>query len=514
MDLFSGIMLGLNTALSVTNLLYCFFGVLIGTLIGVIPGIGPLAAISMLFPITFHLEPTTALIMLGGIWYGASYGGSTTSILLNIPGTTSNAITCLDGYPMAQQGRGGVALLMTTVASFVGGGVGIVLIMVFSPTIAQYAMGFGAADYFAVILFGLISASAISNGSAIKGLAMVVLGVILGLVGADVSTGVHRYTFGVPDLIDGINLIALAMGTFGVAEVIASVGRVHAKSIDPESVKFRAMKPSRDDVRRSWLPMMRGASIGSFFGTLPGTGPAIAAFLAYAMEKRVAREPERFGRGAIEGIMGPEAANNAADMTSFIPTLSLGIPGSATMALMIGALMIHGIQPGPSMLTQQPHIFWGLIMSFWVGNILLLVLNIPLIGLWVRLLTVPYHLLFASVLVFICIGTFTINNSAFDIWLVVVFGLLGYLFRLLDFPAAPILLGFVLGPMLEEQFRRAMLITRGDPSAFLDRPISAVFIILSACLLLWSLWSSLKSRRGRLSRRDPLTVASRGEQKP
>ena len=498
MDLFSNVALGLSTALSLTNLLYCLFGVSMGTLIGVIPGIGPLAALSLLFPVTFHLEPTTALIMLGGIWYGTSYGGNTTSILLNIPGTTANAITCLDGYPMSKQGRGGVALLMTTVASFVGGAVGIVLIMLFSPAIAQYATGFGAADYFAVVLFGLVAASAISDGSAVKGLAMVALGVILGLVGADVSSGVHRYTFGTPHLIDGINLIALAMGLFGVAEVITSIGKVNAKDVDQESVKLRAMVPTRDDVRRSWFPMLRGSSVGSFFGTLPGTGPAIAAFLAYAVEKRVARKPERFGKGAIEGIMAPESANNAADMTSFIPTLSLGIPGSATMALMIGALMIHGIQPGPSMLTQHPHVFWGLIMSFWIGNILLVALNIPLIGVWVRLLTIPYPLLFPSVLMFVCIGTYSINKSAFDVWLVVMFGGLGYLLRILDFPAAPILLGFVLGPMLEEQFRRTMLIARGDPSVFLDRPISAVFITLSAALLVWSLWSSLRRRRSKL----------------
>ena len=495
MDIFSNIALGLGTALSLQNLFYCFVGVFLGTLVGVIPGIGHLAAMSMLFPITFYLDPTTALIMLAGIWYGSSYGGNTASILLNIPGSPANAVTCLDGYPMARQGRGGVALLMTTVASFVGGSIGIVLLMLFAPVIAKYALSFGSAEYFSLMVLGLVAASTISDGSAIKGLAMVVLGIMFGTVGADIYTGTPRFSFGVLELTDKINLVALAMGIFGVAEIIASVRKVNVGDIDPESVKLKAMKPTRDDVRRSWFPMLRGSSIGSFFGTLPGTGPSVASFMAYALEKRVAKEPKRFGKGAIEGIMAPESANNSADQTSFIPTLSLGIPGSPTMALMLGALMIHGIAPGPSLLTEQPSLFWGLVMSFWIGNVMLVVLNVPLIGVWVRLLMVPYHLLFPAILMFICIGTYTVNASPFDIWLVVFFGFLGYLMRIFDWPAAPLLLGFVLGPLMEEHFRRAMLLSRGDFMTFVDRPISATVMAITAALLVWGLWSTMKHRR-------------------
>ena len=494
MNIFDNIALGLETALTLTNLFYCFVGVFLGTLLGVIPGIGVLAAISMLFPITFHLEPTAALIMLAGIWYGTSYGGNTASILLNVPGTPANAITCLDGYPMTQQGRGGIALLMTTVASFVGGSIGILLLMMFAPVIAQYALSFGSAEYFSLMVLGLIAASTVSNGSALKGLIMVAVGILAGTVGTDIYTGTPRFTFGVIELSDGINLIALAMGIFGVAEVISSIGKVNMKGFDSKSISFAAMKPTGEDVRRSWFPMLRGSSIGAFFGTLPGTGPSLAAFMAYAIEKRVARQPERFGKGAIEGIMAPESANNSADQTSFIPTLALGIPGSPTMALMLGALMIHGIAPGPGLMSEQPSLFWGLIMSFWIGNVLLVILNVPLIGVWVRLLTVPYHLLFPAVLMFIAIGTYSVNNSAFDVLLVAAFGGLGYLMRLLAFPAAPLLLGFVLGPMMEEHFRRAMLLSRGDFLTFVDRPISASVLALAALLICWSLWSAWRAR--------------------
>jgi TctA family transporter len=485
MSYLDNLILGLETALSFSNLLWCFVGVFLGTLLGVIPGIGVLAAISMLFPLTFQLDATAALIMLAGIWYGTTYGGSTAAILLNVPGAPANAITALDGYPMSRQGRGGVALLMTTIASFFGGSFGILLLMGFAGTISSFALKFSSAEYFALMLLGLVAASNISNGSMLKGLIMVSLGVLFGIVGSDIYTGMRRFTFGIIDLADGIALIALAMGLFGVAEVIASVGKIDAKGVDPKSVSFAAMKPTRDEVRRSWLPMLRGSAIGSFFGTLPGTGPSIAAFMAYAIERRVSREPKRFGNGAIEGIMAPESANNAADQTAFIPTLALGIPGSATMALMLGALMIHGIAPGPQLMTEQPSLFWGLVMSFWIGNILLLVLNIPLIGLWVRLLTVPYQWLFPAVLMFVCIGTYSVNNSSFDVLLVALFGGLGYGLRVLGFPAAPMLLGFVLGPMMEEHFRRAMLLGRGDPMTFLDRPISATVLAITLFVLLW-----------------------------
>ena len=495
MDIFTNMAIGFSTALTFTNLFYCFIGVFLGMLVGVIPGIGVLSAISMLFPLTFYLEPTTALIMLAGIWYGTGYGGRTASILLNIPGTIANAVTCLDGYPMTRQGRGGVALFMTTVASFVGGSIGIIILMLFAPVIASYALSFGSAEYFALMVLGLVAATTISEGSAVKALAMVILGIMFGCVGADIYTGTPRFSFGLLELTDHISLIALAMGMFGVAEVIATVRKIHVGDVGNTSVSMAAMKPTRDDVRRSWFPMLRGSSIGAFFGTLPGTGPSVASFMSYALEKRVSDTPERFGKGAIEGIMSPEAADNSAEMTSFIPTLSLGIPGSPTMALMLGALMIHGIAPGPSLMTEQPSLFWGLIMSFWIGNVMLVILNVPLIGIWVRLLTIPYHLLYPAVLLFICVGTYSVNGSAFDVGIVVFFGFLGYLMRIFDWPAAPLLLGFVLGPLMEEHFRRAMLLSRGNFSTFIDRPISATVIAITVALLVWGFWSAFRQRR-------------------
>ncbi|NIY95422.1 tripartite tricarboxylate transporter permease [Salipiger sp. HF18] len=500
MEFLANIGLGFSVALSLTNIFYCFLGAFLGTLVGVIPGLGVLAAISMLFPLTFHLEPTTALIMLAGIWYGTTYGGSTASILLNLPGTPANAVTCLDGYPMARQGRGGVALFMTTVASFFGASFGIVLLTLFTPVIADYALRFGSAEYFALMLMGLVAASTISEGSAVKGLSMVVLGIIIGLVGMDSQSATVRFSFGVMGLLEGVSLIALAMGVFGVAEIIMSVRRVRTADIDPETLRLRAIKPSRDEMRRSWFPMLRGASIGSFFGTLPGTGPSIAAFLSYAIEKRVSRTPERFGNGAIEGIMGPESANNAADQTAFIPTLSLGVPGSATMALMLGVLMIHGVAPGPNLISSQPELFWGLIMSFWVGNLILLLLNIPLIGVWVRMLTIPYHILYPAVLMLICIGAYTSGFTVLNVWMALVFGALGYAMRIFGFPGAPLLLGFVLGPLMEEHFRRAMVLSRGDFLTFFERPISAVIMALTGMILIWSVWSAEIIRRRRAAR--------------
>lgn len=495
MDFFGNLSLGLHTALSFSNLFFCFVGVFLGTLLGVIPGVGVLAAISMLFPITFHMEVTSALIMLAGIWYGTSYGGSTASILLNVPGTPANAVVCLDGYPMAQKGRGAVALFMTTVASFVGGSIGIVILTLFAPVIAQYALSMGPAEYFSLMLLGLIAATGIADGSAVKGFVMVMLGIFLGSIGTDVYTGTQRFAFGIPELGDGISLVALAMGVFGVAELIISVGSVKANRFKSSDLTLRAMKPTRDDMRRSWFPMLRGSSIGSFFGALPGTGPSLAAFIAYAVEKRSSKNPSRFGKGAIEGVMAPESANNAADQTSFIPTLALGIPGSPTMALMLGALIIHGVTPGPGLMTEQPSLFWGLVMSFWIGNIMLVILNVPLIGLWVRLLAVPYHLLFPAVLMFICLGTYSVNNSSFDVLLVMIFGALGVLMRKLAFPAAPLILGFVLGPMMEDNFRRAMLLSSGDFATFIERPISATILAIAALILVWSFFSTLKARR-------------------
>lgn len=481
MELFN---IGFPTAFSLENLLYCFLGVFLGTFVGVLPGIGALAAVSLLLPVTFYLDPITALVMLGGVYYGTEYGGSTASILLNLPGTASNAVTCIDGYPMAQQGRAGVALFVTTIASFIGGGFGILVIMFLAPSVASAALAFGPAEYFAAMTFGLIAAATIGQGSVIRGLSMVVLGLVLGSIGADVHTGIIRYSFGMSELYDGISIIVLAMGLFGVAEVIASV-RNQSLGQSVARVTLRSMIPTKADVRQSVWPVFRGSGVGSAFGALPGTGPAIAVFLSYALEKNIAKQPERFGKGAIEGIASPEASNNAAVQTAFIPTLTLGIPGSATMAVMMGALMIHGINPGPQLMQTHPELFWGLIASFWIGNVMLLVLNIPLIGIWIKLLSVPYHYLFPVVILLICVGTYSIGNSAFDVMLVLIFGILGYFMRIYGFEPAPLLIGFILGPLLEENFRRAMQFARGDFLLVVSHPIAGSILVASAILLVF-----------------------------
>lgn len=491
MDIANGLLLGLQAALQPTTLLYCFIGVFLGTLIGVLPGIGALATISLLLPITYHIPPTAAIVMLAGVYYGAQYGGSTASILLNLPGTPSSAVVCLDGYPMAKQGRAGVALFMTTITSFVGSMFGILMLVLFSPAIAELGLKFGPAEYFAMMFLGLIAASTLASGSVLKGLAMVVFGLLLGTVGTDINSGVSRFDFGTPNLMDGISLVALAMAIFGISEVISTVN-IKRDSKVAQKITFRSMVPTADDTKRSVMPMLRGSGIGSFFGALPGTGASIASFMAYAVEKKVAKDPSRFGNGAIEGIAAPESANNAAAQTAFVPTLSLGIPGDAVMALMLGALIIHGIQPGPLLMTQQPELFWGLIVSFGIGNIMLMILNIPLIGLWVSILKIPYRVLYPAILVFISLGVYSVNNNTFDVYLVAVLGIMGYGLAVLKFEAAPLLLGFVLGPMMEEYLRRALLLSRGDMMTFLDRPISASFIGFAAVLLLWSSFAALK----------------------
>jgi TctA family transporter len=492
MDILNGLMLGLDAALQPITLLYCFIGVFLGTLIGVLPGIGALATISLLLPITYHIPPTAAIVMLAGVYYGAQYGGSTASILLNLPGTPSSAVACLDGYPMAKQGRAGVALFMTTIASFVGSMLGILMLVLFSPSIAELGLKFGPAEYFSMMLLGLIAASTLASGSPAKGLAMVVLGLLLGTVGTDVNSGVARFDFGVPELMDGINLVALAMGMFGIAEVVSGINQSREADVK-EKISMRTMLPTRQDVRESIMPMLRGTGIGSFFGALPGTGASIASFMSYAVEKKVSKNPEKFGNGAIEGITAPESANNAAAQTAFVPTLSLGIPGDAVMALMLGALIIHGIQPGPLLMTQQPELFWGLIVSFGIGNIMLMVLNLPLIGLWVAILRIPYRVLFPAILVFISLGVYSVNNNTFDVIVVAVIGAMGYLLAVLRFEAAPMLLGFVLGPLMEENLRRALLLSRGDMATFVDRPISAGFLAFGLAIMLWSAWGALKA---------------------
>lgn len=494
-ELLANMALGFSTALSMENLVYCFGGVFLGTFIGVLPGIGSLAAVSMLLPLSFYLEPVTAIVMLAGVYYGAEYGGSTASILLNLPGTPSSAVTCLDGYPMAQQGRAGVALFMTTIASFCGATFGILMLMFFAPILAGIASTFQSPEYFALMLLGLVAAAVVTQGSRIKGLTMVTLGLLLGTVGIDTSSGVARFTLGYTALYDGISLVALAMGLFGVAEIIASI-RNSGQRTYREKIRLRSLLPTRQDVRRSGLPVLRGSVIGSFFGALPGAGQSIAAFVSYAVEKQVSREPGRFGKGAIEGITSPEASNNSAVQSAFIPTLTLGIPGSATMALMLGALMIHGVAPGPDLMQGNPDIFWGLIASFWIGNLILLILNIPMIGLWVRLLQIPYRLLYPAILCLICIGVYSINNNLFDVGMVLVLGAVGYAMRLAGFEPAPLLLGFVLGPMMEENFRRTMLLARGDFFALFQRPIAGTILFVTALLIAWVLFGLFRGGRG------------------
>lgn len=490
MEIFNNLMLGFQTALEPTVLFYCFLGVLLGTFVGVLPGIGALAAISLLLPITYHIDLTSALVMLAGVYYGAEYGGSTASILLNLPGTASNAITCLDGYPMAQQGRAGVALFLTTIASLAGGLFGVVALAAFAEAIAEVGLEFGATEYFSLMVLGLIAASTLVSGSPAKGLAMVVLGLLLGTVGIDVNSGVARFDFGALALMEGINLIALAMGLFGIAEIIRSINikREHVQ----QKISIRSMMPCRQDIQTSVMPIGRGSVIGGFFGALPGTGSAIAAFVAYAVEKKISRNPSRFGKGAVEGVTAPESANNAAAQCSFIPTLTLGIPGSATMAIMLGALIIHGVQPGPMLMSEQPTLFWGLVASFLIGNVILVLLNIPLIGLWIALLNIPYRLLYPAILIFMMLGAYSVNNNTFDIMAVAVIGVIGYAMSLLRLEAAPLLLGFVLGPLMEENLRRALLLSRGDMMTFIERPISAWLLVLAAVIIAWSTFNVLR----------------------
>lgn len=482
MELLSNLALGFSTATSASNLFYCFAGVFLGTFIGVLPGVGPLAAVAMLLPVSFYLEPTTALVMLAGVYYGAEYGGSIASILLNIPGTPSSSVTCIDGYPMAQQGRAGIALFATSVASFFGGVFGVIVMVLLAPKLAEFALLFQPAEYFSVMVLGLIAASIVSSSGVLRGLMMVCLGILLGTIGVDVNSGDARFTAGIPELRDGVSLVVVAMGLFGISEVMVSL-RGATKSYAGQNVRGRDIFPTRAEWRRSFLPALRGSTIGSFFGTLPGTGQTVASFVGYALEKKISRNKAQFGKGAIEGVVVPESANNAAAQTAFIPTLTLGIPGSTTMALMLGALMIHGITPGPRLISDHPDLFWGLVVSFLFGNFFLLVLNIPLIGLWVRLLRVPHYYLYPTVIMMICVGVYGISNSLTDVWATLAFGLIGYVLRLFRFEPAPMLIGFVLGPMMEEFFRRAMLLSRGDPMVFLERPGSAALLGIGALLL-------------------------------
>jgi TctA family transporter len=481
MEIFSNLILGFETALSLNNLLYCLAGVFLGTAIGVLPGLGPVATIAMLLPATFGLPPISALIMLSGIYYGAQYGGSTTAILVNLPGETSSVITALDGYKMAQQGKAGSALATAAIGSFFAGTVSTILVALFSPPLAELALKFGPAEYFSLMTLGLVASIVLANGSVLHALGMIVFGLLLGLVGTDVNSGVQRYSFGIPELADGIGFVLVAMGMFGLGEIIANLEHEGTRSVMVK--KVTGLMPTREEWRRIIGPILRGTTLGSMLGILPGGGPSLASFGSYALEKKVSRTPERFGKGAIEGVAAPEAANNAGAQTSFIPMLTLGIPSNPVMALMIGAMIIQGIQPGPSVMTEQPKLFWGLIASMWVGNLMLLVLNLPLIGLWVRMITIPYHLLYPMILVFCCIGVFSVQNTNFDVFMMALFGIVGYVFKKLDCEPAPMLLGFILGPMMEEFLRRALLLSRGDPMVLVQRPISAAMLLLAAVLL-------------------------------
>ena len=493
MELLLNLGLGFETAFTPINMLYCFLGVLLGTLIGVLPGIGPTATIAMLLPITMSLSPVTALIMLAGIYYGAQYGGSTTAILVNLPGESSSAVTAIDGYQMARQGRAGHALAAAAIGSFCAGTVATVFLALLAPPLTRVALEFGPAEYFSLMVLALVTAVALAHGSIVKALAMVVLGLLLGMVGSDIFEGTPRFTMDFRELADGVNFVAVAVGVFGIAEILRNLENEHDREVSVSRVG--SLLPGREDLKRIVKPIVRGTLLGSVLGVLPGGGHILAAFAAYTLEKRVSKTPERFGKGMIEGVAAPEAGNNAGAQTSFIPMLTLGIPSNSVMALMIGAMIIQGITPGPNVATEEPALFWGIIVSMWLGNLLLLVLNLPLIGLWVRLLKVPYFILFPAILAFSAIGIYSINSNAFDLFAVALFGLLGYALVKCDCEPAPLLLGFVLGPMLEEHLRRAMIISRGDPTAFVTRPLSLALLVLAVGVLVVVLLPTVAKKR-------------------
>ncbi len=493
MDLLNHLALGFTTAATAVNLFYCLVGVFLGTAIGVLPGLGPVATIAMLLPVTFGLEPVTALIMLAGIFYGAQYGGSTTAILVNLPGESSSVVTALDGYKMARQGRAGIALATAAIASFFAGTACTFLIALAAPPLSEVALQFGPADYFSLMVLGLVASIVLASGSLLHALGMIILGLLLGLIGTDVNSGLPRFSFDLPELADGVNFVVVAMGVFGLGEIIANLHDQSDRSL--ALTRITSLMPTREDWKRMIAPILRGTALGSALGILPGGGAMLSSFAAYSLEKKVSRHSAEFGKGAIEGVAAPEAANNAGAQASFIPMLTLGIPSNPVMALMIGALIMHGIQPGPSVMTEQPALFWGLVVSMWIGNLFLLVLNLPLIGLWVRMISVPYHLLFPAILVFCAIGVFSLANTQFDVYFMALFGVLGYLFRKLDCEPAPMMLGFILGPMMEEFLRRALLMSKGNPLVFVTRPISAALLVISAVALVAVLLPALRRKR-------------------
>ncbi len=493
MDIFANLWFGFGVAVTPTNLGLCLIGALVGTLIGVLPGIGPLATIAMLLPITFGLPPVGALIMLAGIYYGAQYGGSTTSILINIPGESSSVVTALDGHQMARQGRAGPALAIAAIGSFIAGCFSTVLVAALGAPLTSLALLFGPAEYFSLMVLGLVFAVVLAKGSILKAIAMIMMGLLLSAVGSDIETGQSRMAFDIPELADGIGFVVVAMGVFGYAEIMRNLETTESRDI--VQGKITGLMPTVKDLKDSAGAIARGTILGSILGILPGGGAVIASFAAYTLEKKIAKDPSRFGRGAIEGVASPESANNAAAQTSFIPLLTLGIPPNAVMALMVGAMTIHGIVPGPQVMTKQPELFWGLICSMWVGNLMLVIINLPLVGLWVRLLRVPYRMLFPAILIFCAIGVYSVNNAPADAIMVAAFGLVGYWLVKHDFEPAPMLLGFVLGPLMEENLRRAMLIARGDPTTFLVRPISGTLLAIAALLLVVAVLPMIRSKR-------------------
>lgn len=500
-QLLQNLVLGFSVALSLQNLAYCFFGVFLGTMIGVLPGIGPLATMAMLLPLTYTLPPISALIMLAGIYYGSDYGGSTTAILVNLPGEGSSVVTLLDGHPMAQQGRAGPALAMAAIGSFFAGCVGTLIIALVGPPLANIALKFGSPEYFSLMVMALVCASVVGSGSLLKSLAMVVTGLLLGIVGTDVTSGKARFTFGVPELNDGVGIAVVAMGVFGLTEIVKNLG---STQITPTILqgKITGLMPRWEDLKICFGPMLRGSSIGAVFGPLPGLGGTISAFTSYMAEKKLAKDPSRFGKGAIEGVAGPETANNACAQTTFVPMLTLGVPGSASMALMLGAMIIHGITPGPEVMTSRPELFWGLIASMWIGNLMLLMLNLPLIGIWVKLLQVPYRLLFPIIMTMMGIGIYSLNASGTDVLLMAFFGFAGYILVKLGCSFPPLILAMVLGPLLEENLRRSMLLSDGDPSVFFTRPISCGFMIATGALLLLFAVPALRKKRSEVIKED------------
>ncbi len=494
MELLNNLALGFATAGTFDNLLYCLIGVILGTLIGVLPGIGPLATIAMLLPATYKMsDPTTALIMLAGIYYGAQYGGSTTAILVNLPGESSSVVTTLDGYQMARKGQAGPALAIAAIASFFAGTVATFLLAAFAPPLAEIAFKFGPAEYFALMVLGLIAAVVLAHGSVIKALAMVIFGLLLGMIGTDVNSGVARFSFDIPELSDGIEFVAVAMGMFGFAEIILNLEQRENREVFTS--KVTNLFPRWSDFKTAFPAILRGTSLGSVLGILPGGGAVLASFSAYAIEKKISKTPELFGKGAIQGVAAPEAANNAGAQTSFIPMLTLGIPTTPVMALMVAAMMIHNIQPGPQVMTSNPKLFWGLIVSMWIGNLFLVILNLPLVGMWVKLLSVPYRIMYPAILLFCCIGAYSINNNVFDVFMTIPFAILGYLFKKLDCEPAPMLLGFVLGKLMEEYLRRAMTISRGDWTVFVTRPLSATLLACAAVLLIIVFLPAISKKR-------------------